>query len=443
VKVLAYTSPARGHLYPIVPILTELQLRGHRIALRTLASQVASVRESQIDAEPVSARVEAIELDDYKARSQAARGKRALATFLARAEPECHDLRAALDAERPDLLLIDVNCWGAATVAEASGLPWATCSPYLLPLPSPQAPPYGLGLAPARGPLGRVRDVLAHRVAERVLDRAVMPQLDALRARHGLPALACFGRLLERPSRLLVLTAEGFEYPRSDWPANVRLVGPIAWAPPRPAPAWLAELSDPLVLVTCSTERQHDKRLVTVALRALPPSGMAVVATTAAHDPAAFDPPVGSRVVGFVPHDAVLQRAACVVCHGGMGIVQKALAAGLPVVVVPFGRDQLETARRVEVAEAGVRLSPRRLTPARLCEAVRAALDRRAGAQRVSRAFAAAGGAAAAANEIEQIGRLTLFSERAGSCPSRGLQSPEAGASLNPDAEPSRKERGH
>jgi MGT family glycosyltransferase len=423
-KVLAYTSPARGHLYPIVPILTELQSRGHEVTLRTLASQVASLRELTIDGAPVSPRVEAIELDDYKARSQAGRGKRALATFLARAEPESHDLLSAIDAERPDTLLIDVNCFGAATIAEASGLPWVTYSPYLLPLPSPQAPPYGLGLSPASGPLGRVRDALAHRVASRVLDRAVMPQLDALRTRHGLPTLASFSGLLERPARLLALTAEGFEYPRSDWPANVRMVGPIAWTPPQPAPAWPAEMCDPLVLVTCSTERQHDARLIDVALEALPAAGMAVIATTAAHDPRAFDPPAGSRVVGFASHDAILERAACVVCHGGMGIVQKALAAGVPLVVVPFGRDQLEVARRVEVAEAGVRLSPRRLTPARLAEAVRAALDRRAGAVLVSRAFAAAGGAPAAANELEQIGRPRFFRNVRGVVSQRGCNRP-------------------
>jgi MGT family glycosyltransferase len=424
VKVLAYTSPARGHLYPIVPILTELQARGHELALRTLASQVAPVRELQIDAAPVSPRVEAIELDDYLARSQAGRGKRALAVFLARAEPESHDLRAAIDAERPDALLIDVNCFGAATIAEASGLPWAIYSPYLLPLPSPQAPPYGLGLAPASGPLGRARDALAHRVASRVLDRAVIGQLNALRVRHGLPELARFVELLERPPRLLALTTEGFEYPRSDWPANLRMVGPIAWAPPQPTPTWLAEMDDPLVLVTCSTERQHDAHLVAVALEALPAAGMAVIATTAAHDPRVFDPPVGSRVVSFVAHDAVLERAACVVCHGGMGIVQKALAAGVPLVVVPFGRDQLETARRVEVAEAGVRLSPRRLTPPRLVNAVRAALDLRAGARRVSRVFAAAGGAPAAAGEIEQIGRPRFFRNVRGDVAQRGCNGP-------------------
>jgi MGT family glycosyltransferase len=164
-------------------------------------------------------------------------------------------------------------------------------------------------------------------------------------------------------------------------------------------------MRDPLVLVTCSTELQHDRRLVRVALEALPPAGMSVLATTAAHDPAEFTPPPGSRVERFVPHAAVLRRAACVICHGGMGITQKALAAEVPVVVVPFGRDQLETARRVEVAGAGVRLSPKRVTPERLADAVRTAMGRRAGAQRVSRAFAAAGGATAAADAIEGLGR--------------------------------------
>ena len=39
-KILTYTSPARGHLYPIMPVLDELASRGHEIAVRTLASHV-------------------------------------------------------------------------------------------------------------------------------------------------------------------------------------------------------------------------------------------------------------------------------------------------------------------------------------------------------------------------------------------------------------------
>jgi MGT family glycosyltransferase len=402
-----YTSPARGHLYPVVPIAQELAARGHEIALRTLASQVQTMRELQIDAEPVSPDVERVELEDYRARSPATAGRRAMATFAARAAHEAPDLTRAIEGHRPDALLIDINCWGAATVAQRWGMPWAMYSPYLLMLPSREAPPFGLGLAPRSDALGIARDAVLRSLGRVGIDRTVLPSLNRLRTGHGLRALRHFDELFAEPSLLLALTAEGFEYPRNDWPENVRFVGPMSWSPPDPsakaARELLASMSDPLVLVTCSTELQRDKRLLHVALQSLPAAGMSVIATTAAHDPAQFTVPAGSRVERFLPHDPILERTSCVVCHGGMGITQKALAAKVPVVVVPFGRDQLETARRVEVAEAGVRLSPRRLTPDRLAAAVATARECRAGAQCVSRAYAATGGQAAAADAIEAV----------------------------------------
>jgi MGT family glycosyltransferase len=404
VKVLAYTSPARGHLYPVVPIVAELAARGHETSICAMASELGHLSDAGIAGHAIDPAIERIEIEDWRERSLRGAGLSVLRTFTARARVEAPDLMRAIDRHAPDVLVIDVNCWGATTVAEASGLPWAIYSPYLLPLPSQDAPPFGLGLAPMRGPFGAARDAIVGGLVRASFDRAVMPTVGALRAAHGLPPLRRYAEQLERPPLLLALTAEGFEYPRRDWPANVRLVGPVDWSPPQPAPSWLAELQDPLVLVTCSTERQRDRRLLHVALEALPAAGMSVIGTTAAHDPATFASPPGSRVERFVSHEAVLERAACVVCHGGMGITQKALAAEVPLVVVPFGRDQLDTARRVEHARAGARLSPRRLTPARLLQAVRTAMDRRAGARRVSEAFAAAGGAVAAADAIERLG---------------------------------------
>ena len=403
-RVLAYTSPARGHLYPVVPILTTLAGRGHEVSVCALAQELENLERIGIEAAAIDPVVELNQIEDWRERSLRRASLSVLGTFAERARGEAPDLARAIERRRPDVLLVDVNCWGAATVAEASGLPWAVYSPYLLPLRSREAPPFGLGLAPWSGPLGALRDALAHRAISSGFDRAAMPSINALRSEHGLPRLRHYSELLGRPAVLLALTAEGFEYPRSDWPANVRLVGPVNWAPPEPPPQWLEEMPDPLVLVTCSTERQRDKRLLHVALEALPRAGISVIGTTAAHDPAIFSAPTGSRVVRFVSHEAILQRAACVVCHGGMGITQKALAAGIPLVVVPFGRDQLDSARRVQVAGAGVRISPRRLTAARLLAGVREAIACRAGAQRVSRAFAAAGGARAAADAIEAIG---------------------------------------
>lgn len=407
-KVLAYTSPARGHLYPVVPILAALAERGHGVSVVTLSGELEQVREMGIQARAMDPAVERNQLEDWRERSPRRAIASVMRTLAVRAGGDAADLERSIEDQNPDVLLIDVNCWGAATVAEASGRPWAMYSPFLLPLPSRDVPPFGPGLRPLGGPLGAVRDAVVGRMLEQAFDRMALPALRALRARYGLPALAHYVDLFGRPPLLLALTAEGFEYPRGDWPENVRLVGPMNWAPADPVqsgtPAWLADLSDPLVLVTCSTERQRDRRLVRLALAGLPAAGMSVIATTAAHDPDAFDPPPGSMVVRFVAHEAVLGRAACVVCHGGMGVTQKALAAGVPVVVVPFGRDQQETARRVEAARAGVRIAPRRLSAERLANGVRSAIALRAGAERVRRAFTTAGGPAAAADAIEELG---------------------------------------
>jgi UDP:flavonoid glycosyltransferase YjiC (YdhE family) len=98
----------------------------------------------------------------------------------------------------------------------------------------------------------------------------------------------------------------------------------------------------------------------------------------------------------------VLDRAICAVTHGGMGATQKALAHGVPVCVVPFGRDQFEVARRVEVARCGTRLPSKKLSVERLRAKVREAMTMTDGAKRVAEGFAATGGVARGADLFEQ-----------------------------------------
>src|SRR6266542_3764796 len=85
-RILAYTSPARGHLFPLTPILDELRRRGHRIALRTLASQVPLLRRRGFEAAPISDRVEAIQHDDWRAGNPRAALARAVRISTQRAE---------------------------------------------------------------------------------------------------------------------------------------------------------------------------------------------------------------------------------------------------------------------------------------------------------------------------------------------------------------------
>lgn len=50
----------------------------------------------------------------------------------------------------------------------------------------------------------------------------------------------------------------------------------------------------------------------------------------------------------FVPHLALLQRAVLMVSHAGHGSVMKGLWSGIPMVLVPWGRDQPGVAARAQ-----------------------------------------------------------------------------------------------
>lgn len=397
--VLVYTSPARGHLYPLLPTLLELRSRGHRVRVHTLAGEVARVRELGLEAEPLAPAIEARGLDDWRARSPLGAVHRTFTTWLERAEHEVDELRAALETTGADVALVDVNSWGAIAAAEASELPFAIFSPYFLNIRVPGRPPFGLGIPPAAGRVGRVRDAILWAML-RIVGRPYVRRLNTLRARLHLPPIAAIDQLTARADRVLAFTAEPFEYTHAGWPANVRFVGPGLGLPEAGTGP---DDPRPLVLVTCSTEFQDDGALIETALAALDGEDVDIVATMGAVDPASLRAPAGARVVRFAAHGPLLRRAVVVVCHGGMGITQKALAAGVPVCVVPWGRDQNDVARHVEVAGVGSVLARARLTVPRLREAIREARGRRAGAARIAAAFAASGGPHGAADVVEEL----------------------------------------
>jgi MGT family glycosyltransferase len=401
-RVLAYTSPAMGHLNPAMPILEELRRRDYEVALLTLEVGVEGAHRRGLEAKAIDPEIEAIRHHDWRARTPIGAIRNTVDVFVERAELDAADLQRAISEQSPDLVLVDILAFGARAAAEAWGGPWGTFCPFPPPLPSTEVPPSGLGLRPARGAPGRVRDRTLRAITERGADRYALPRINAQRANLGLAPFAHFRDAYEAPPVFVCTTSEPFEYPRSRWPANVVLVGPCAWDPPAQLPEELEAIEEPLVLVSTSSEFQDDGRLVRTAIDALAEEPFHIVATMPESSPEGLPRALNATVLPFSPHGPILDRAACAITHGGMGVTQKALARGVPACVVPFGRDQFDVARRVEVAGAGSRLPASRLRPGRLRAKVREAVARRPGAERIAAAFAAAGGPSAAADALER-----------------------------------------
>jgi UDP:flavonoid glycosyltransferase YjiC (YdhE family) len=93
-----------------------------------------------------------------------------------------------------------------------------------------------------------------------------------------------------------------------------------------------------------------------------------------------------------------------VLTHGGHGTVMKALAAGVPLVVAPLGRDQPDNAARVVHAGAGLWVSKKAGVPA-LRDAIARTLDEpryRAAARRMAATLAAERDEGLVVDELER-----------------------------------------
>lgn len=264
------------------------------------------------------------------------------------------DTLAELRARPTDVLVAEHMLLGAVTAGEAAGIPTASLATTIYPFPTPGAPPPGVGFAPAKGIPGRLRDRLLARLSGKPWAKG-LPALNAARTANGLAPLDTVVEAFERVDRVLVLSPRALDHAGRRFPDEIRHVGPRL-----DDPAWAGDLTlpdgdAPLVLVGMSSSfmKQHDLlQRIADALGTLPVRGL--LTTGPAVDPATVRAPANVLVTASAPHSLALRHAAVTITHAGHGTTVKSLAAGVPMVCVPLGRDQMEVAAHVRFAGAGV-----------------------------------------------------------------------------------------
>jgi UDP:flavonoid glycosyltransferase YjiC (YdhE family) len=382
-----------GSLPPELSVARALVDRGHRVSVLADPTAEREALAAGADFRPWrdaphlrSRRPEDDVLRDYEARTPpqliARLSERLICTPSA---VQAAEATRAIEALRPDALVSSSMLLGPQVAGEAAGLPVTALMPNIYFLPVPGRPPFGTGWQPARGPLGRARDRAVTALGGRAWSKGLEP-LNATRAAFGLAPLAHVWEQLDHARRVLVLSSRAFDDP-SPLPPNVRYagarLGDPAWVEPWEPPAGDA----PLVLVSLSSGAQDQLavlRRIVAGVAALPVR--AVVTTGHAIDPEEVPAPAHIQVLRSAPHSQVLAQASAVVTHGGHGTVLRSLAAGVPALVLPMGRDQLDNAARVVARGAGLRLKPS-ARPAAIAAAVRRLLDEprhREGAGRVA-----------------------------------------------------------
>jgi MGT family glycosyltransferase len=248
---------------------------------------------------------------------------------------------------------------GVLAGCEALGQPVVALTTQICPFPLPGAPPFGAGMPPARDEAGRDAAAEVQALVRGLFDQG-LPALNAARAALGLAPLATLTDQLDAARAVLLATSEAFDFPWTARPAHVRYVGPQisdpAWAGDWTSP-WAKDDPRPLVLVGFSSTFQDHTAVLQRVLDALGSLDVRVLLTTGvAVAPEELTAPANAVVVRHAPHVKVMPEATLVVTHGGHGTVIRALAQGLPLLVMPHGRDQNDNATRVAARGAGLRL---------------------------------------------------------------------------------------
>lgn len=396
-------------------VARRLVARGHLVTVLADDSMAAAVRKTGANFRPwrsapnrADCSVDTDPLRDWECKNPLQLIERLIRVrYLGDAERYAADADQAIRELAPDLVLSSMFTFGAMLSAQQAGVPFDVLFPNLYLMPVDGMPPFGLGLTPARGRLGRLRDrVLAYAI-ERLWDKHGLSRLNALRAQRGLPRVAHFWDQVHCARRELVLSARAFDFP-ARFPENVRFVGTVLddpdWAELAP---WIPEgHTDPLVLVALSSTYQDQLgtlQAICDGLADLPVR--AVVTTGPAIAPSALRAAPNIQVLSSAPHTRIMREAALVVTHGGHGTVMKALAAGLPLLVMHHGRDQADNAARVTAHGVGLAL-PRNAKPHAIARSVRrllAAPEYRAQARVLGREILAAADGSVLMRELEGL----------------------------------------
>lgn len=368
-RVLLVDLDGGGNLPPELGLLEELVRRGH--TAHVLADPTIEVNARGVGAGFTPWRrprhfgsidEQTAGIRDLERMQPLARARFARDEILCGPAPLYADDVVETAAEfRPDVVLVGWALVGGVIGALATGVPVAALIPNAYNRPSAPLPQLGTGWELPRGRPGRWRDAALAGVVRR-LQRSGLDPVNAALARHGLDTTDDMFSLVDRCERVLVLTSPSFDLPFPDLPANVRYVGPQLEDPAVVAGGadWRPEGEGPLVLVGMSSVYQGQTELLNRAANALgrlPVRGL--VTTGGGVDPAEVEAPPNVRVVRWAPHSEVLEEATVVVTHCGYGTAVKALAAGVPMVCVPQGRDQKDVALRVRRVGAGVIISRR------------------------------------------------------------------------------------
>jgi UDP:flavonoid glycosyltransferase YjiC (YdhE family) len=313
-RIVFSSVTAAGHLLPLLPLADAAADAGHDVAFLTGADMAGYLgSRTLLPAGPGSAELRAESQRRTGGGDPRHAGEAAIVLFTDARIDLVYD--EALDQARrfaPDLLVCEELDFVGPLVAAALDVPWAAHA-ITAPMPAEFSE-----IVLARAGAQRVARGLPRRQRVALVD----PLPDVFRSPADPPL----------PADLIAMRTAAYTGNRTQAVATELPAG------------------RPLVLVTGGTSVREPVLLGSLAV-SVAKEGFEVVVTV---EPGTLPGSTGLHEIGFVPLAQLVPELDALVCTAGMGTVQAALAAGVPLVLRPLIADQPWNAQRVASAGAGL-----------------------------------------------------------------------------------------
>jgi MGT family glycosyltransferase len=394
-KLLIASTPATGHINPLLAIVRILIEEGHEVVFLSGSLFRDRIEASGAGFHPLPAGAD-FDLQDMTSVVPELKDlppgpewmRIAMEGLFVDAIPAQHEgLQQVLRYFPADVIIGDDMFFGILPMLlwpRSKRPPIVLCGTSVLHWRREDGAPLFVGLPPATTKAQRDEYAAIALEHDRLVDQPVSLRLNKTLKDFGVGPLSMtlFESVVGLADAYMQLTAPSFEFPR-DIPATVRFVGALPIIPNQaPLPSWAHELdgSRKVVLVTQGTFANHNfGLLVAPTLAALANEPDVLVVATAGGRPIDAIPgpvPGNVRLASYLPFEWLLPKVDVLVTNGGYGSVNQAISAGIPLVTAGLTEDKADVNARVAWSGVGIDLATNEPTPQALREAVRAVLDK-------------------------------------------------------------------
>jgi len=356
VRILLATTGSLGDLHPILAIGLGLKQRGHTAVLATSNTYREKVTRAGLEFAPMGPHLATPSAELVREIFDPIKGaERLIREHLYPAVPQAYrEVMEALDG--CDLVVTHPITFAAQIAAEKLSMPWVSTVTAPLSLPSRFDPPVyspAPSLAKLRC-LGPAFNGFLLRLVKTVA-RPWMKPIVEFRASLGMPPGE--DPLFDgqhSPQCVLAMFSRVLADRQPDWPRQTGVIGFPFYDQAEHGQELDAELErfladgPPPIVFTLGSSAVFDAGTFyqesVLAAKRLGRRAVLLVGTNVIPGPL----PAAIAVFPYAPFSKVLPRAACVVHQGGIGTCGQALAAGRPMLVMPYAFDQFDNAARLQ-----------------------------------------------------------------------------------------------